>query len=1151
MDSQTPSLADRYTSRSGPILLTGVQALVRLVLLRADLDRNAGLRTGGFVSGYRGSPLGTLDRAFEQAGSLIGDAGIVVRPAVNEEMAATAITGTQQIAQTRDAKVEGVFSLWYAKGPGVDRAADAIRHGNLQGASSKGGVVMAIGDDHLAKSSSVACASEEVVAALLIPLFYPTDAQELIEFGLHGFALSRHTGSWAALKILPEIADATHAAVANEMAFRPVLPVIEEPTIGLHNQWPDTALDQELRHRSYRLPAIADYVRANRLDRSHYRHAGTRLGILAAGKSWLDLKEALRLLGLDAARLEALGVALYKPAVIWPLEAEGVKEFGLGLDTLVVIEEKGAFLENQVKSILYRLPDAPTVVGKLGRSGAPLFPATGDLNPERIAVALDLLFPESKLEAATSGAAESLRRMLDGAAAFSATPLVRKPFFCSGCPHNRSTDLPSGSRAMSGIGCSSMAAFNRADHLAFTQMGGEGVPWVGLSPFTNDPHVFANMGDGTYFHSGLLAIRQAVAAKVNITYKLLYNSAVAMTGGQSVDGDLDVGKLVEQLAAEGVDAIVIVADDPERYPASDPLRGKVQRIVHRDDFNSVQLDLRERQGVSVIVYDQMCATEKRRLRKRGKLPDPETRVFINEAVCEGCGDCSVKSNCLSVEPVETPFGTKRRINQSSCNKDYSCLTGFCPSLVSIEGGTPRRAPIQAAVSSDLPAPLPPEFTHQRILVAGIGGTGVVTISALLSMTAHLTGTKASVLDQVGLAQKGGAVLSHIHLATDEILALRIPAGQADLILACDAVVGNAKDVLTALSPGRTKVLVNRDVAVTGAFTQDRDAVPDETLLVRRIQDLAGAGNFVAHPFTRLSERLLGDSIGSNLMMVGFAFQSGWLSLDTQSFAAAIRLNGTATAMNEAAFRWGRSLAIDQASVYRAAGLSKPVPETLDEMIARRTAFLLDYQNNEYAQAFASTIARVRAAESRVVKTTRLTEAAARSLFKLMAYKDEYETARLYTNGDFTKALEAQFEGVRSIKFHLAPPLFARRDPATGHLKKQKFGPWMMTVFRGLALMKGLRGTRFDPFGYTEERRTERALIAEYEGLLDVVCSDLSAARLEEAIRIARLAEPILGYGHIKEQAIRTYRDKVRGALQAYKLVPGEAQNDVSARTRRA
>jgi indolepyruvate ferredoxin oxidoreductase len=1144
-------LTDRYTSRSGAILLTGVQALVRLLLVRADLDRTAGLHTGGFVSGYRGSPLGTLDRAFENAGSLIGDAGIVVRPAVNEEMAATAITGTQQIAQSKDAKVEGVFSLWYGKGPGLDRAADAIRHGNQQGASRKGGVVMAIGDDHLAKSSSVVCASEDVVAALLVPLFYPADAQEVIEFGLHGFALSRHTGSWAALKILPEVADATHAAVANEMAFRPVLPAIEAPPIGLHNQWPDTALDQELRHRAYRLPAVADYIRANGLDRSHCRHASTRLGILAAGKSWLDLKEALRLLGLDAARLQALGVALYKPAVIWPLEAEGLRQFGLGLDTLVVIEEKGPLLENQVKSILYHLPDAPTVVGKLGRGGAPLFPATGDLNPERIAVALDLLFTESRLEALTSGAAEILRRMLDGAAASATTPVVRKPFFCSGCPHNRSTDLPDGSHAMSGIGCSSMAAFNRTDHLAFTQMGGEGVPWVGLSPFTNDPHVFANMGDGTYFHSGLLAIRQAVAAKVNITYKLLYNSAVAMTGGQAVDGDLDVGKLVEQIAAEGVDAVVIVTDDPKHYPASDPLRAKVQRIVHRDDFNSIQQELRSRRGVSVIVYDQMCATEKRRLRKRGKLPDPATRVFINEAVCEGCGDCSVKSNCLSVEPVETPFGTKRRINQSSCNKDYSCLTGFCPSLVSIEGGTPRRAPIQAAILSDLPAPLIPEFAHQRILVAGIGGTGVVTIGALLSMSAHLTGTKASVLDQVGLAQKGGAVLSHIHLAQDEIMALRIPAGQADLILACDAVVGNAKDVLAALRPGRTKVLVNRDVAITGAFTQDRDAVPDETLLIRRIQDRAGLDNFVAHPFTRLSERLLGDSIGSNLMMVGFAFQSGWLSLDTQSFAAAIQLNGTATAMNDAAFRWGRSLAVDQASVYRAAGLSKPVPETLDEMIARRTAFLIEYQDKAYAQTFESTISKVRTAEARVAKTTRLTEAAARSLFKLMAYKDEYETARLYTNAAFTKALEAQFEGVRKIKFHLAPPLIARRDPATGHLKKQSFGPWMMTVFRGLALLKGLRGTRFDPFGYSEERRTERALITEYEGLLDVLCSDLSPTTLEEAIRIARLPEPILGYGHIKEKAIRTYRDQVREALQGYRPVPGEEESDLASRTRSA
>ncbi|MEY2925730.1 MAG: hypothetical protein RL367_207, partial [Pseudomonadota bacterium] len=738
-EHRTISLADRYTNRTGPILITGVQALVRLMLVQADRDKAAGLNTGGFVSGYRGSPLGTLDTAFATARDLTDARGIIVKPAVNEELAATAVAGTQQIERSPGARVDGVFALWYGKGPGVDRASDAIRHGNFQGTSQHGGVVMAVGDDHIAKSSSIVCNSDDVVAGMQVPLFYPADAADIVNFGLHGFALSRHTGSWAALKIITEVADATRTGPTGELAMEPVLPPVAMPGFGLHNRGVESPLEQEDRLTNHRLPAVLAYVRANGLDRIVHKAAGAKTGIIAAGKAWLDLVEGLRLLGLDDARMSELGIALYKPAMIWPLEPVGLCAFAAGLETLIIVEEKGAFVERQAKEILYNSANPPAIWGKHGPDGAVLLPAIGDLTPERIAASIGALLGEPVAEAAQRACAS-----LNVQSKFAVAPLSRKPFFCSGCPHNRSTVLPEGSRATAGIGCHGMAAANRPSTSLFAQMGGEGIHWMGLSPFTDEAHMFANLGDGTYFHSGLLAIRQAVAANLNMTYKLLYNSAVAMTGGQPVDGELTVSQLVDQLRAEGVGTIIISTDDPGRYPSGDPARAKADGVEHRDDLEALQIRLRETPGVSVIVYEQMCATEKRRLRKRGKLADPATRLFINELVCEGCGDCSVKSNCLSVEPVETAFGSKRRINQSSCNKDYSCQTGFCPSFVSVAGGHPRKSKGVATGfdPASLPSPPPRASTHDRIVVAGIGGTGIVTIGALTAMAAHISGRSA-------------------------------------------------------------------------------------------------------------------------------------------------------------------------------------------------------------------------------------------------------------------------------------------------------------------------------------------------------------------------------------------------------------------------
>jgi indolepyruvate ferredoxin oxidoreductase len=1067
-----------------------------------------------------------------------------VKPAVNEELAATAVAGSQQIAQTVGAKVDGVFALWYGKGPGLDRASDAIRHGNFQGSSPLGGVVLAVGDDHIAKSSSIICYSDDVLAGLQIPLLYPANAAEIIEFGLHAFALSRHTGSWTALKIITEVADATHSATVDEMSLSPILPPIDAPLMGLHNRWPESPLQQELRQQNFRLPAIRAYVRANDLDRVHLRRPSSRIGLVAAGKSWLDLREALRLLELDDLQLVEFGIALYKPAMTWPLEPEGLREFADGLEMLIIVEEKGPFIENQVKALLYGSKRTPIVCGKTLPSGQPLFAATGDLTPEQIAGDLGGFLSVAATNERLTHAVRRIQEALRCQRSFAVPPMIRKPFFCSGCPHNRSTEVPEGSRALAGIGCHGLAAYNRPRTASFSQMGGEGIQWMGLAPFTDETHIFANMGDGTYFHSGLLAIRQAVAANLNITYKLLYNSAVAMTGGQSVDGELSVLSVVRQLRAEGVKTVAVATDDLDRYPRADPVRKLVTRIEHRDDLEELQRDLCKTSGVSVIVYEQMCANEKRRLRKRGKLADPVSRVFINELVCEGCGDCSVKSNCLSIEPTTTIYGTKRRINQSSCNKDYSCLTGFCPSFVTLEGAIPRRnrASLAGQRPSLLPEPARPVVAHQRMVVAGIGGTGVVTIGALLAMAAHSGGQRCSVLDQVGMAQKGGAVTSHIHIldgdsesADNTVNALRIPPGEADLVIACDQIVGNAPDVIGAITPRRTRVLLNSDVQVTGDFTQNRHAQPDASLLTGRLADRAGADFFLAYPFTRLAEGLFGDTIASNLMMVGAAYQKGWIGINREDLQRAIELNGQSVAMNTAAFDWGRRLVTEPAAVNAAAGLTDQAPETLDTLIKSRAAFLAAYQDSAYAERFQARIAAVRKAEEAITHSTLLTEKAARALFKLMAYKDEYEVARLFADGAFVKAVGEQFEGNPKLFFHMAPPILARRDPATGQLRKRRFGPWMMIFFRVLARLRFLRGTRFDFFAYTDERKAERALIAEYDALLESLTATMSLETLNHAVAIAALPLEIKGYGHVKDKAIADYRAALKTMTESKPL----------------
>ena len=1117
----------RSLNEGGRGLITGVQALVRLTLVQAERDRRIGLNTAGFVSGYRGSPLGTLDSTFAKVKDRLAEGRIVVQPAVNEEMAATAIGGTQHIAMSDGATVDGVFGLWYGKGPGVDRAADALRHANYAGASRLGGVIVAVGDDHQGKSSSLVVNSDGVCAALHLPILYPSDPGEVINLGIHGFAASRLSGSWLAMKILPEIADGAQTVSFDEADLVTVLPEIDQPQDGLHIRWPDTLLEQEFRQHRFRLRAVQRYVRANRLDRRLLGKDDARIGIVSAGKSWRDLREALRMLGVDEGTAEREGIACYKLGMIWPVEPEGLAEFAHGLDTLVVVEEKGPFVEAQLRSLLYGTEGAPRKIVRISIGGQEGLPDDGVLTPEDIAVQLAQLIGECGGSEDIAARARALAPKLAARTA-AAFPVLRKAHFCSGCPHNTSTALPDGSRASGGIGCHSMAVWIADNTAIWAQMGGEGVQWTGLSHFTTERHTFANMGDGTYFHSGILAIRQAVAVGASMTYKILFNDAVAMTGGQKVDGELSVPRLVGQLRAEGVQSIRIVTDDPVKYEL--PAFRTDVPVAGRDDLDRVQREMRELPGVSVLIYDQMCATELRRHRKRGTLPDPQRRVFINEAVCEGCGDCSVQSNCLSIEPVETDIGVKRRINQSSCNKDMSCLRGFCPSFVSINGGQLRKsAPssIDELLGEPIPQPaIPAEVSHTRILVAGIGGTGVVTIGALLSAAAEAAGFSVAVLDDVGMAQKGGAVQSSIHISRspEEIQALRIPAGGADLVLACDQIVANGKEVMGAIDPGRTRVVSNGSVAITGDFIRAGNIV-DAGLVHRRLEGRAGAGNVERYDFTMLAERLLGDAIASNLMMVGLALQRGLIPLSVETIEQAIDRSGTAVGMNRRAFQIGRLLAV---SPDRILGRGEPraaVPDSFDAILSHRMELLTGYQNARYADRYAAALDRIRSAEACLGASEDLAVSAGKSLAKLMAYKDEYEVARLFAESGFLRDVLARFEGRPRVSFHLAPPLIARRDPVSGRLRKRQFGPWLLPVFKVLARLKVLRGSWADPFGYSLERKTERALVVEFEQILDVLAQGLRPDNLEVAIKIARLPSEIKGFGHVKEAAIQAYRQR--------------------------
>jgi len=1201
---QTVTLDDKYSLDYGHAFMSGVQALVKLPMLQRLRDQRAGKNTAGFISGYRGSPLGTYDQSLQKAEKYLKAHHVVFQPGVNEELAATALWGTQQLgfAPPGSNKYDGVFGIWYGKGPGVDRCSDVFKHANMAGTTPWGGVIAVAGDDHISKSSTAAHQSDHIFKACGTPVFFPANVQEILDLGIHAFAMSRFSGVWAGMKTIQEIVESSATAMIDPDRVQIKIPTdFVIPAGGLHIRWPDHALEQEARLFDYKWYAALAYIRANRLNYNVIEGPNDRLGLIASGKAYNDTRQALLDLGLDDATCRRVGIRLHKVGVVWPLEAQLTREFATGLQEILVVEEKRQVIEYQLKEGLYnwRADVRPRVLGKynemetdgsgFGSGGEwgmanpnanTLLRANADLSPAIIARAIakriTLMGVESDIAAridaqlAILNAKESAMQVLEVNRAKAEIKLAdRQPWFCSGCPHNTSTKVPEGSRAMAGIGCHFMTVWMDRSTVGFTQMGGEGVPWVGQQPFSNDQHMFANLGDGTYFHSGLLAVRQSIAAGVNITYKILYNDAVAMTGGQQI-GERAEGHSVVQIAqsmrAEGAIKIVVVTDEPEKYQGVELAQGVA--VHHRDELDTIQKQFRTIKGTTVIIYDQTCATEKRRRRKRGTLVDPAKRVVINELVCEGCGDCGVQSNCVSVEPLETEFGRKRQINQSTCNKDFSCVKGFCPSFVTVEGGQLRKkAKAQSADVPDaenLPKPAIPQLTSTLqavavpshvgawgIIVAGVGGTGVITIGQLLGVAAHLEGKGVVTQDAGGLAQKGGATWSHVLIAAeqDDIRTTRVSMASADLIIGCDPIVVAGKETVLRMRHGRTHVALNSHSAPTAAFVSNANWTNPGDECLAEIARVVGEDGVGAFDADAIATQFLGDSIYTNPIMLGYAWQKGWIPLQLASLIRAIELNAVAVDNNKTAFAWGRKAALDWPAVQKLLNPGQVVvftprsTQSLDQVIAKRVEFLSGYQDAAYAAQYSGFVEMVRGAEARVASSVAvngsttgadlpLTHAVARYLFKLMAYKDEYEVARLHTDAAFLAKIGAQFEGDFKLHYQLAPPMLASRN-AAGELQKQAYGPWMQTAFRLLAPFKVLRGGALDVFGYSEERRHERALASEYRAAIEAMLPKLNTANRDAAAAFARLPEQIRGFGHVKARHLAAARQRWSVLLEQF------------------
>ena len=1124
-------LEDRYLRSDGRVFMTGTQALARIVIDQARRDRAAGLDTAGFVSGYRGSPLAGLDTELWRSKRLLAEHRIEFLPAVNEDLAATAMLGSQQVETHPKREVAGVFSLWYGKGPGVDRAGDALKHGNAYGSSPHGGVLVVAGDDHGCVSSSMPHQSDVAFMAWFMPTLNPASVAEYLAFGEYGYALSRYSGMWVGFKAISEtVESAASFTLAPSRIFVP--PDFAPPPGGLHYRWPDLPGPQIEERMKAKEDAVAAFADANPIDRRLYGDAKATYGIVTTGKAHLDLMEALRLLGLDEAACRRIGLDIYKVGMVWPLARRDALAFVRGKREILVVEEKRGIIESQFKEYFYDDPgDKPhCMVGKRDEDGEPLIPWIGELSPRLLApiVArrLDAVFPGLGLSARAAALAPKASRLIEVSGA------TRTPYFCSGCPHNTSTKVPEGSSALAGIGCHVMATWMDRSTSSLTQMGGEGVNWAASSLFTGKGHVFQNLGEGTYYHSGSMAIRQAIAAKTNITYKILYNDAVAMTGGQPVDGPLSVATIAHNLRAEGVERLALVSDDPGKFAPGDFPRGVT--IHDRRELDAVQRELRMVRGVSALIYEQACATEKRRRRKRGALEDPKRFAVINDLVCEGCGDCSVESNCLSVEPKETPLGRKRQINLSSCNKDFSCLNGFCPSFVTVEGATRRKARASGGHAEEakrLPLPALPALDRPYdCLVTGVGGTGVITIGAVVAMAAHLEGKGASVLDFTGFAQKFGPVLSYIRLAAqpDDLNQVRIEQGSADALIGCDLVVSSSPKASGLYRRG-TKAVVNTAEMPTGDVVRSRDADLSGPARLAAIANVVGAESFSSLDANALAETRLGDAVFANMILLGFAWQKGLAPISLAALERAIALNGVEVERNLEAFAAGR-LAAASSSVAEPA--RQAPAETLADIVERRAAFLADYQDAAWAARYRTAVERVRAAEA-PHDSQALAEAVARSLFKLMAYKDEYEVARLHMESGFLDDLRRRFEGDFTVNYHLAPPFLASGRDARGRPFKRRFGSWIQAPMRVLARLKRLRGTPFDIFGYSAERRMERGLIAWYDALIETMIRRLPTEPPQALLALAQAPMEIRGFGPVKAEAVV----KVKAAVERLSRPP--------------
>ena len=1138
------SLDDKYALDTTRAYMTGIEALVRLPMLQHQRDSERGINTAGFISGYRGSPLGGVDQAMWKADNYLKQHNIKFVPGVNEDLAATAVWGSQQVNLFGGAKYDGVFGMWYGKGPGVDRSMDVIKHANAFGTSKYGGVLAVAGDDHAAKSSTLPHQSEHMFIGASIPVLNPANVQEVLDLGIFGWEMSRYTGAWVALKAITENMDSAISAEIDPARVSITIPEdFQLPADGVHGRWPDTALEQELRLNKFKIYAAREFARVNKLNHIVTDSTQPRLGIITTGKAYLDVMQALEDLGIDDRKAGAIGLRVLKVGMSWPLEPVSTHEFADGLQEILVVEEKRSIIEDQLTGQLYNWPvdRRPSVIGEFDEEGRDLLPNISELTPAMVARAIagrikrfyhddtndDTINKKLAFYNRKEMVLDSPRIKLD-----------RVPHYCSGCPHSTSTRVPEGSRTLGGIGCHYMGTWEEGDRRAetFTQMGGEGVTWVGQSAFTETKHVFQNLGEGTYFHSGLLAIRQAVASGANITYKILYNDAVAMTGGQPVDGNLSVEQMIMQLRGEGITRIALISDDPSRHKNIRAFQG--YSLDHRDDLIQVETELRDTPGTTILIFEQTCAAEKRRRRKKGELEDPNVRVFINKAVCEGCGDCSIQSNCLSVVPVETELGRKRLIDQSACNKDYSCLKGFCPSFVTVTGGNLKKATLQLDQNDHpaLPEPTLPNINQQpwNVVVTGIGGTGVLTVTALVAMAAHIEGKGCSTMNQTGLAQKFGSVVSHVRVGLNQkaINAVRIPAGDADLLLGCDLVVAAGDEAMAKVNEERSHAIINATESVTAAFINNPDTVFPRDEMMQTINNEVGKDKVSFIDASVIATNLLGDSIASNLFLLGYAYQSSLIPVSAEALNEAIGLNGVAVELNRAAFNWGRRAKTNLVAVKEIAKVlptEKPL-QTLAEIIEDRARRLIDYQNLSYAQQYRSICHQVAEKDAAVGAADQLAIAVARYLFKVMAYKDEYEVARLHTDKGFQHEIDQVFEGDYKITYHLAPPLLAKVD-GNGQPVKRRMPSITKYAFQLLAPFKFLRGTSLDLFGLSADRKLDRKVMADFEADIETVINHVSQRNLKQAIELLSLPEQIRGYGHVKRKHVDNLQQRRQRLLK--------------------